>query len=107
MGCALTLWPSKMGMESRAEAAALLGDWCYYFPKRQCGGCFPSPEVEGVNLAVRRGNTEEPGEPGCKEPAADTHTVSVGGSPQLRTKAVLQDQPQVALVGGLEHRDGI
>lgn len=93
-----------MGMESRAEAVALLGGWCYYFPERPCGGCFPSPEVESAKMAARRGNTEEPGEPGCKEPAADTDSLG-RWSPQLRTKAILQDLP--ASVAGLEHRDGI
>lgn len=72
----MILWPPQMGMESRAEAVAWLGDWCYYFPDKLCGGCFPSPEVEGAKLSVRRGNTEEPGEPSHKEPTADTDSLS-------------------------------
>lgn len=59
------------------------------FPRGNVEDVFP--EVEGDKLAARKGNTEELGEPGHKEPAADT--VSGSGSPQLRTKAVLQDHP--------------
>lgn len=43
------------------------------FPRGNVEDVFP--EVEGDKLAARKGNTEELGEPGHKEPVADTDSL--------------------------------